>query len=260
MLTLMGLIGKIVDFILSKIVGRQIDLALDEKRRAAKAFVRFHESLDRLTNVLDRFLGYTQSFLEGRNFHLRYSSIGGVFESAKSASKEFLESLEQLDPVLSLYDPALSVMLGKAGRLKGPLVNNVYAFFSDSIGENKYSDAKPAFSYEKVEEYFCSLEVSMPNDQAVEQDWELWYKLVQQGIQESRLGNRWAIEGSMTAFADFMRDNLETIRIEPTDVAKLSRLHSMLKEHRQLLSDSAEGLRKFIENNFSISDVLSVTR
>jgi hypothetical protein len=258
MLTLTGLIGKIVELILSKVIGRQIDLALDEKRRAARAFVRFHESLNRLTSVLDEFLKYTQSFLEERNFHLRFSLIESHFERAKSASKEFLESLDQLGSILFLYDPTLGAMLSRISRIKGPMINNVYAFFVDS--KNGW-DAKPAFSYRKVEEYFCSLELALPNDKIIEHDWEQWYKSAEQGVrvQGNTRGEVRAIEDSMTAFTEFMRENFETIHIEPTDVAKLSRLHSMLKEHRRLLCDSTEGLRKFIGDNFSISDVLSVS-
>jgi hypothetical protein len=45
MLAALGLVGKAVELLVSTVAKKKLDLALDDKKRAAKAFVRLHESI-----------------------------------------------------------------------------------------------------------------------------------------------------------------------------------------------------------------------
>jgi hypothetical protein len=46
MLMWLGFIGKLIGFILNKLAEKKLELALDKKKQAVKAFVQFHESVD----------------------------------------------------------------------------------------------------------------------------------------------------------------------------------------------------------------------
>src|SRR3954451_9085016 len=120
MFTFAGFIGKMIEFLVTRVAGKHIDLALDEKKTAARAFFRFHESVAQLKAILDEFLEYSETFIQGRNFNVRASRISAIAGKLNPASKEFVNSLEQLGPALALYDPALAKVLGRAARLKGP--------------------------------------------------------------------------------------------------------------------------------------------
>lgn len=63
MLTGQGLIGKLVEFLAIKLVGRKIDLALDDKRRACRAFTELYYCVDRLEEITSIFLDQIDIFL-----------------------------------------------------------------------------------------------------------------------------------------------------------------------------------------------------
>ena len=75
-----GFVGKVIDLVLTRVAGKHIELSLDKKQQAAKAFVRFHESVTDLQAVLDEFLKYSESFIQRRNFNLASSgkSVGDI--------------------------------------------------------------------------------------------------------------------------------------------------------------------------------------
>src|SRR5437899_12917891 len=47
----LGFIGKLMQFCVEKIVGKRIDLRLDEKKRAATSFIRLYNSLQDLESI-----------------------------------------------------------------------------------------------------------------------------------------------------------------------------------------------------------------
>ena len=271
MLTFIGLIGKAVEMVVSKVAEKHIDFALDEKKTAARAFVRFHQSVVQLTDVLDAFLDYTQTFLQGRNFNLRDSRISAIAAKVQPASEEFLRSLTQLGPVLEIYDPALSVLLCRGWTLKVRLLKNVYAFFEESVNpesnggrirralnaQQEMTEAvQPPFRYTPIGDYFCSLDVALPNDSLMKTDWTPWYESAEESLKSLAVDEF----RDLPSFSDVVHSNLETMHIGHDDLEKLRILDQKLKQHRQLLGDAVEGLRKFIEANFSIADVLSIMR
>ena len=56
MLSGQGLIGKLVLLIAEKLISKQVALALDEKKRACRAFVELYHCLDRLEELNARFV------------------------------------------------------------------------------------------------------------------------------------------------------------------------------------------------------------
>ncbi len=103
MLTWMGIIGKLIELVLTKVVGSKIDLVLDDKRRAAKAFVRFHESVITLESMLDDFLKEMEMLFKDKDFHISHINNRNYINNLKDAAREFVDSMEQLGNVLYFY-------------------------------------------------------------------------------------------------------------------------------------------------------------
>jgi hypothetical protein len=270
-----GVVGKVIDLVLTRVAGKHIELSLDKKHQAAKAFVRFYESVTDLQAVLDEFLKYSESFVLQRNFNLRASRIAPIIARLQPASREFVESLGHLGPALRLYDPPLADVLGRIVVMKHGLLQNVYSFFAQSI-EAEVSRNGPyprapltspaAFGYSRVDEYFCSLDLTMPNDILMEVDWN---ELVERsahvkGIDIVNLFSAERVRAREiernTNLLEIIQNNVEHLHIDHSDLPRLTSLHFKLQQHRQILSDALERLRNFIAGQFSISDVLSIIR
>jgi len=256
MLTSLALIGKVIEFLLTRIAGKKVDLSLDEKKRAAKAFVRLHEAILSLELILDNFLIYIEGFRVGRNSKIYEVHIKQrVLRNLEPASREFVDSLKQLTPVLSIYDPVLHHLLGEIYVLKLHLLTNFYYIVRQSLEDPKNYESsltKPIFfNISESDKRFCSLEFSMPTDELLEMD--LAY--LQQKLNEKLL-----VEDQYLELLQIVRQNMETVQITYVQVDKLVALLPKLKEHRDNLDSARESLRKFIQDNFSLSDVLYVTK
>ena len=271
MFAFLGFVGKAIELVLTRLAGKHIDLALDNKRQAAKAFVRFHESVTDLQAVLDEFLKYSESFIQQRNFNLRTSRVSPIIARLQPASREFVDSLGHLGPALRLYDPALADLLGRVAVLKHGLLKNVYYFFAQSVEREVSSDPQhpggspvATFGSTPVDEYFCSLDLTMPNDTLMEANWNGWVERVAHGggIDNFDLffgaANRAKQIERNAHLIEIIQNNIEHIHIDYSDLPKLTSLHYKLTLHRQILGDALEGLRNFIVGQFSISDVLSI--
>jgi hypothetical protein len=69
MLTWVGFIGRLLDLLLTKVAGKQIDLALDEGKRALRLFVDLYDSVDDIVALTGTFLTRLQPRprIEGRS-------------------------------------------------------------------------------------------------------------------------------------------------------------------------------------------------
>jgi hypothetical protein len=159
--------------------------------------------------------------------------------------------------------------------MKHGLLQNVYSFFARSV-EAEVSRNGPypqapltspaAFGYTRVDEYFCSLDLTMPNDTLMEADWN---ELVERAahVKGVDIFNLFLAERARareiernTNLLEIIQNNVEHLHIDHSDLPRLTSLHFKLQQHRQILSDALEGLRNFITGQFSISDVLSIIR
>jgi hypothetical protein len=270
-----GFVGKCIDLILTRVAGKHIELSLDKKRQAAKAFVRFHESGTDLQAVLDEFLKYSETFIQQRNFNLRASRIAPIVARLQPASREFVDSLGDLGPALRLYDPPLADVLGRVVVMKHGLLENVYSFFLQSVEAEVSRNApypktplraRAAFGYTQVDAYFCSLDLTLPNDTLIEADWnELVEKVAR--VKGPDILNLFFDERNRAReiehnanLLEIIQNNIEHLHIDYSDLPRLTSLYSKLQQHRKILSEALEGLRNFITGQFSISDVLSVIR
>jgi hypothetical protein len=271
MITWMGFVGKLIDLMVNRIVGKKIDLALDDKKRAAKAFVRFHEATVRLETILTAFLTYIDTFVEKSesikppNRTIYTENLNRRIRDLRSASEEFLESLAEVGDVLYFFDRPLASLLGEIRVRKMDLYKNIYFFFAVSVREEmevRYgieTDPKAVFRPTFEPGSLSGIEYTIPSEDLMELD------LVEEFGQFSRNLDVGKFNVSVPReiqdlVMDIIKSNLESGYIGPKDAAKLIELGPRLHEHRNLLIQAREKLRDFIEARFSIADILYVIK
>jgi len=94
-----GFIGKLVELILTKIDGKYVDLRLDERKQAARAFLALHEALIQLEAVAVGIRDEINAVLAGRRSYLWRGPFGRIVHRGDDASRAFADSLRELHPL-----------------------------------------------------------------------------------------------------------------------------------------------------------------
>jgi hypothetical protein len=271
MITVLGLLGKAVDLIVSTVAKKTIDLTLDEKKQAAKAFIRLHESLSELEQVASEFLAYIQ-LLKVENGSVLFSSrLEHMSARLKPTGTEFVKALREVTPVLGFYSPELMLLLGQVGMGKFGLLKNFFFLVQDANREElAKTEPLAAMVYGMADEEAhavsqmlqltltpqgrtSSLDFSIPNQRLLDDEF---------GIMN--LSSAPDLEGHQDTFKidlfEVVKSNLDIIHIDGCDARKLVDLQARLEEQKKTLSDARESLRIFITEQFTVSDVLWVSK
>lgn len=280
MLTWMGLVGKLIDLIVNKVVGKKIDLALSDKKRAAKAFIRFYEATFRLEMILAAFLTYAELFIDREGstkppYRIMYeqtlkTKLGGL----RGASHDFVESMSELGHVLYFFDKPLASLFARVEMMKRGMLKNVYYFFADSVSrevESEYNQgvssehrdiptAKFRPTLEPANQFgnLSGIEFTMPSDALMELDFNEQFEQVFAYIKDESYWEQFYNHQDFVV--TILESNIENGYIGATDKDKLIELYGKLKAHTEILTQAREKLRDFIQTQFTISDILSVSK
>jgi hypothetical protein len=296
MITSLGLIGKAVELLVCTVSKKKIDFALDDKKKAAKAFVRLHESILGLEVISDGFLAYIQGLKDGRNTKLYSVHMGRVLADLRPASLEFVQALAEVSPVLALYDRDLQRLLGSVSVMKRGLLKNFFYIVQgaiiDDIGARSPSQREGAepmllrFQSSPVDRSFCALSFTVPSDMLIDAELPPLREIAVHPGSGDFYGDMFDLEfsdassellsgdrGHDTADAtlrerprmridlfEVIQSNVESVDVGYLEINKLIDLHPRLKRHHAFLAEVRESLRQFIEARFSLCDVLYVAR
>lgn len=284
MLTSLGLVGKVIEFLVTTVSKKKLDLALDDRKRAAKAFIRLHEALLELETISVAFISYVEGLKNGKNSKLYKVHIDRRFlATLKPSAKEFFDSLRELTPTLSLYGPELSELLGAVRVGKMGVLKNFYYIVHNAIAEEvgeytrpqeedktskapKHSERLLLFEPTPVSGAYYSLDLTIPNDTLMSADLK---KLSTPTCRVEEIFGlmTFAADGSLsrggsdvTDLFELVRDNLDAVHVDYLDVNQLIDLYPRLKRHHEVLVEARESLRQFIQARFALSDVLYVMK
>lgn len=300
MLTWMGFVGKLIELILNKVVGKKLDLTLDEKKKAAKAFFRFHEAVVELEIILDHFLSYIESFVQGRNSNIHRVHLDSATRNLESASSEFLSSLKELGKVLYFFDRNLAALFAYINYSKRGVLRNIYLFFAESSEqeiENEYhrrylfedsrelselrSNHTAKFKAIEVNKYLRAIEYTIPTDTLMNIDLNEQLDQISRQANESHFNPlndpsdprnvfslfgyddeaHWSVlREYQNMVVNIIMNNIEEGYIDYAEKDKLIALYPKLKAHRELLDQAREKLSTFIQQQFSVADLLYVIR
>ena len=248
MLTWVGFVARLLDFVLTKIVGRKVDFALDERKRAARAFLDLCDAVDEIVALTEIFLARLQPIVDGEKSRIFSAWLAPIAGELDHASNAFVQALSDLQRVIAIYDPQLSGMLSniresKAEILAGISLSGIFATgMRFQITEGKRLKA---------------IEYTMPTEEAMGADFEGMYRAFEELLESRR---RTPAEWPVDSLTSFVRDRMIVGSVTPTSVDEIRALHRVISEYLPLLVSTSDRLGQFIRERFTIEDLLYVRR
>lgn len=262
MLAWTGFIGKLIQFCVEKLIGKKIELALDQKKRAAVAFLRMYNSLQALESVCSEFLRGALPVVRGEKARLRGPWLRSLSEQTDKASADLLASVADLLGVIQIFDPALALMFGeiRQGKFIFLALSSGFAQMTSHLELNDDATAVKNLTY------------TAPSDELDAIDLEGIYSIAQQWGDRPFVQRDWEpdfIDGKLVlknVATEWPKDSLMNLLegrivkriLLPNDVPQLKRLYDLTEQHLAVLTKTRETLRSFVADRFSIEDLLYV--
>jgi len=244
-LTGQGLIGKLIYFLSTKLIGRTIDIRLDDKKRACRAFVELYYCVDRLEDITNHFLVELEGIKKSDDCWRLVNQFAIHGRSIDALSQRFFDIGAELNHAVELYDPDLA-----------EAVNQLYLFKFSFLS----FVSKSVKIMEKDGERNRLLKYPEPSSRVLSIDMESYYEWIKANRdKEITDPNKIDWPANMLAFSLFGEDFPEVV-IEVSNVEAIERFRLVLAEHGAMLTNAREKLREFIVASFNIEDVLYVSK
>jgi hypothetical protein len=254
----LGLCAKVVEFVVSKATGHAINLSLDQKRRAARAFVRFYEMLEDSSLLLEELLKVFDEAVEKKK-PIFFSKDFVRFENRITGlTEDFVRQYDKLIDAIYIFDSRLARLLQSVEHFK---------FTSWTTFGLLLRKARFAIEFDGLHP-FKKVSFSTFRDEVANINLEDIIKAQQftAGQLAAAGGRLRAIPVGKHKYAlvsqkpNKLVEALSVLLVEDeftaSDFEKVRYLRDRLKNQAKLLEQALPMLREFIASNFTISDVL----
>lgn len=250
MITWIGLVGKILDFLLEKLLDKTVDWSLDKKKYACQSLVEFHDVLCTLEILLEDFLTTFRPLYEGEKTVIYDYWLRKHSQEIAISTEKFIRCIDEVGRVLYFYDPALTALIANIGESKG-------RFLSTS---RSWAMIKFDIQWKTSSSGFDCVSYSIPSESLSKQELERAYsdckKLPINNHRLKRSKRSWSNDTLFILLKDF----LEQESFTKTDIEAVRDLYRRLSTHQKLIHESRLRLRTFISSQFSIEDLLTIAR
>ena len=235
-----GLLSKFVELVATKFIGKRLDLALDEKRRACYSFVE-------LLFVLQGFASITKGFvaeLEKSNFE-PWVTINLMCKNGRSIqalTTRFFELHEDLWLTLNVIDPTLAEVFDRVHSFKG----SIFYAIAESITIPEEEPRNQSILYRRPAEPLLAI------------DMDAYYRTLE-SFQGDKWDAPWIWPSELIELPDY-EAAFPSIQFRTDDKEKLVSFSQHLKRQAELLDTAIEKLRAVIKGNFTLDEVLSSSR
>src|SRR6266481_1741235 len=103
-----NLLGRMVVFVVEKLATKKIDLLLDERRKAARQFLRLYHALADLEILTAELIVELRAMVDENDSGVSKEWLTNVATAVDETSQRFLEATLGLHDVLEIFDPALA--------------------------------------------------------------------------------------------------------------------------------------------------------
>lgn len=240
-----AVIGKMVGFMSEKLASKWIDLTLDQKKRACKAFVKLYFAMENLEEITGELLKQLEEIQKGTEVRVSGGSLFYISDLVKTNTEVFLDSVRDLGAVLELFDPVLSAELVQLSTYKASFLMTASEGFNVDMDE---SNGAVSIRYEKPVDKFLTIDFSETYE---------WLKK-RDRLYDVRDVFEWPQQFIVRYFIEEGDVESRTIRIDnKSDVMTFC---DALKQHSAVLADGTERLRSLIIDKFSPEDILYVNK
>jgi hypothetical protein len=251
MLAWLGVVGNAVDFIGQTLIGKRLDLPLDQKHRAAAAFLSLYNCMCDLTICTQKVI---QVMTPSGNTHKPVIFSKAIIELApeiEKVSAEFVKAADRLTPVLTICDPTLAQLF--------------LCVFEFKRGYTSLFSALCHYAYFKIDfkaaRHLEKIRYNYPNELLRNIDvGEYYSKLLRPELNEgSGESSRYRLDRfgyTVNRFKEMLKSNTLNEEIGPMDVELITAFGLHLESHLMTVRKAQESLRRFIAQTFSIEDLL----
>jgi hypothetical protein len=241
MLTWTGFIANLLNFAATKLLGRTIDVALDKKSRAAKAFYSLYRSLDEVQGIIRSVIAVLDAASNSKKPIIFSQDIIKLAPKIKKVSEDFIKCLDPAISAIQIYDPKLSYLLSAVYSAKVGYVLSL-SMILEQLNAEFVIDFKAARNLEQIR-------YNSPRKTLSHSELEALYQSVE-------MGNTPILGGNAPILMAEIGDSVIRNVVLPRDFDKLAELKEELSRHLAILSEAQGTLRLFISRTFTIDDLL----
>jgi hypothetical protein len=236
MLTAAGVVGKVVAFIVQKVVGKLAALPFDRRRKACRSLTKLYYCVQALDDVTEQFLSALEGFRTSGDSWAVVNALNNHSHDVELATNMFVDLGNELYPGLQIIDPVLAECCHTLYITKGDFLS----FLSNSIHWDRSGPR-------------ARIVVKRPLGQMDTVDMERLYDQVQSAFAagEKRYWPR-------TALDDFA-DDFEEISIGFEDEEAARQLEDLIRRQNLRLKAAKDQLRNLLKDSFSVEEILFQT-
>lgn len=239
MITWSDLIARLINFMLEKVLGKQIELTMDDRRKAARQFLSLYHSVSDL-EVLSKEIVAEMRYMSTANDPTIISEwLDNISCTVDETSQRFLESTQGLRSVLQIFDPVLADTLSA-------LEANKFSFLLEAATGFK------AHKDKESQEIEYTYPVVKPGEEVLVQSYE-WHS--NHFPIDTTRPIEWP-DGVLLNFVD--PDDVKTGRVRLKDPDSVLQFANLLEQHAQCLADARTALADFLRQRFNIEDLLAL--
>ncbi|RZD22222.1 hypothetical protein [Pseudoalteromonas sp. MEBiC 03485] len=233
MITSEGVIGKVVTFIVSKTVGKLVDLPFDKRKKACRSLTKLYYCVQTLDDVTEEFYQTLEDFDDWGDAKAMINALNNNASKLEQASNMFIELGQELRGGLEIIDPVLANCCNALYISKSDFLS----FMSNSIEFDRTNEV-------------ATIKVKTPSDEMLNVDLNKKYDETKIAFAENDI-TYWP----SSALDDFYEE-VSMVTISFDDMQSAQRLKTHIDKHRKLLGSAKVSLRELLKDNFSIEEVL----
>jgi hypothetical protein len=143
MVTLSSLIGKVLELMATKLLGKLIDLPLDRRRQSAKVFFALYQSTTELSGLLQRIILIFEDASKRKKPIILSKELVPLLEEVIAQSRRFSSAMAKTINVLDIVDPRLASLLVVSRNAKEVMLSSLGKALESSHLELVFSGLHP---------------------------------------------------------------------------------------------------------------------
>ncbi|MGO9211163.1 MAG: hypothetical protein ACLPXM_15265 [Terriglobales bacterium] len=237
-----GLIGRMISFTLEKLAGKKIDLAMDDRRKAARMFLRLYHAVSDLEVLSNEIIVELQAMSAEDNPTVSGEWLRDISIAIDETSERFLEATQKLREILEIFDPVLAITVS-------------------GLEAHKFSFliiAANGFEPITEEQGITAITYTRPSDQLAAFDLMDDYNWF---AKRYPLDYTKPIEWPSGVTLSFLQESdIEEDHFKLNDPDSMLRLAGLLGHHSQALTAARLSLASFLRERFTLEDLLAVQK
>ncbi|UCD73958.1 MAG: hypothetical protein JSV91_09195 [Phycisphaerales bacterium] len=254
MIASLGIVGTVVEFMAKKLIGKRLDIALDDKRRACEAFWRLRLALSEVERHITDLLAELERVDSGRRLRLYTHIIDPTITALESSTESFAKAAARVYPALRIYEPKLAsficgVRTGKAAVLRHGVFSAISSACKTTIERGPSSPVAG----------IRTIHLIAPEVLPTQRDLDSAYS--QYDLEDRAPPLKLETGDEMSPWKEVNLDlSIVERAIATKDNEAVAEMYVVLSDHALALKNGIDALDAFMRDRFALEDLMAATR